>query len=77
MNFRDMIHDDTNDIELASVVGCGIDRLEESQREQMSIPRVNHVIDYYRDSKSAIDSIETINAKREAIKNYCLKQFFR
>ena len=77
MNFRDLVKYETNDIDLASVVGCGIDRLDESQREQMSIMRVNHVIDYYRDNKSAFDSIETIGAKREAIKNYCLEQFFR
>ena len=77
MNFRDMIHNDTNDMELASVVGCGIDRLEESQKEQMDTLRVNHVIDYYRDNNSVFDSIETIGAKRETIKNYCLEQFFK
>lgn len=29
MNFRDIVKNDTKDMNLASVVGCGIDRLDE------------------------------------------------
>ena len=77
MNFRNLVKYETNDTDLASVVGCGVDRLDESQREQMSTLRVNQVIEHYRGNKFAFDSIETIGAKRETIKNYCLEQFFR
>jgi len=76
MLFRDKILNLYGDLDLASVVGCGIDRLSEDQREKVSNMVVDKTIDHYQKNKNYFEKIANIGAKREEIKMYCEKEFF-
>jgi len=76
MLFRDKIMKLYGDLDLASVVGCGIDRLNEEQRGRVSDMMVNKTIDHYQKNKNYFKKITNIGAKREEIKIYCEKEFF-
>ena len=75
MLFREEVKKHYGDIGLASVVGCGIDRLTEEQREYFTEDQMHKVIQHYSDNKQEFDKMSTLSEQREVIKQYCEKEF--
>lgn len=59
----------------ASIVGCGLDRLEEKYQRNIGQKEINIMIDFYKHYKNDFLKIEGIGIKREIIKLAYMKQW--
>lgn len=59
----------------ASIVGCGLDRLEEGYKRNVGQKEINAMIDFYKHYKNDFSKIEGISTKREIIKLAYMKQW--
>ena len=59
----------------ASIIGCGLDRLEEEYKRDVGQKEIKTMIDFYRHYKNDFSKIEGISTKREIIKLAYMKQW--